>query len=275
MTRPRSATPRRLAPPSTVRGAPSTARSGPWTAKRARANRVRAAHERSDAHAERRLAERALAAQRATTGVLTRAGDAGEAMSGLLAGLGQAMDWRLGAWWSPDQDERALRCRAVWCRDGASAPEFELTSLELTLARGIGLPGRAWDTGQPHGRPISPLTRAFRDRLRPRGPACTPRCACRSSAGSTSTARSSSSARRPEAPIARRSRSSPRQPRRSVRSPACSTSAQRSSHNSTARDETRHDPRRLPMEVRRRARCARHWEPSGASQASRPTGATC
>jgi len=75
------------------------------------------------------------------TGVLTRAGDAGEAMSGLLAGLGQAMDWRLGAWWSPDQDERALRCRAVWCRDGASAPELELTSLELTPCAWHRAPG--------------------------------------------------------------------------------------------------------------------------------------
>lgn len=69
-------------------------------------------------------------------------------MRALLAALGEAMDWQLGAWWSRGDDE-LLRCRAVWHRDDR-AEEFENASMQLQFARGdVALPGRAWASGQP------------------------------------------------------------------------------------------------------------------------------
>jgi len=98
---------------------------------------------------ERRFAERLLRAQHAISSVFAEAHDTSEAISGLLAGLGEAMDWQLGAWWSPADGEEVLVCRAVWRCEAALAPEFEQASMELKLAREVGLAGRVWASGQP------------------------------------------------------------------------------------------------------------------------------
>ncbi len=98
---------------------------------------------------ERRSSQRLLRAQHAITSACAEAQSTREAMSGLLAGLGQAMNWQLGAWWSYEDDEQVLSCREVWRSDPALAPEFEQASLGLELARGVGLPGRVWASGEP------------------------------------------------------------------------------------------------------------------------------
>lgn len=93
------------------------------------------------------LSERLLRAQTAISRVFAQAQSSDEAMRELLAALGEAMGWQLGAWWSPTDDE-VLRCRSVWHRE-APAEEFEAFSLQLELARGVALPGRVWASGQP------------------------------------------------------------------------------------------------------------------------------
>ena len=98
---------------------------------------------------ERRFAERLLRAQHAISSVFAEAHNTHGAISGLLAGLGEAMDWQLGAWWSPADGEEILVCRAVWRREATLAPEFEQASMELELAREVGLAGRVWASGQP------------------------------------------------------------------------------------------------------------------------------
>lgn len=98
---------------------------------------------------ERKLSERLLRAQHAITRVFAEAQSTGEAMSGLLAELGDAMDWQLGAWWSHEEGAGVLRCRSVWRREPAVAPEFEQVSLDLQLSPGAGLPGRVWVSGEP------------------------------------------------------------------------------------------------------------------------------
>ncbi|HVF77463.1 MAG TPA: PAS domain S-box protein, partial [Solirubrobacteraceae bacterium] len=95
----------------------------------------------------RALSERLLRAQTAIARVFAQAQSSDEAMRELLAALGEAMGWQLGAWWSPTDDE-LLRCRSVWHRQ-APAEEFEAFSLQLELARGVALPGRVWASGQP------------------------------------------------------------------------------------------------------------------------------
>ncbi len=97
---------------------------------------------------ERQGSERLLRAQHAITSVFAEAQSTPEAMSRVLAGLGEAMEWQLGAWWSCTDDGTSLRCREVWSREPALAHEFERASLDLELVRGVGLPGRVWVSGE-------------------------------------------------------------------------------------------------------------------------------
>ena len=112
---------------------------------------VRDISDRRAAEAETRqsraLSERLLRSQDAISRVFAQAQSSEEAMRELLAALGQAMDWELGAWWARDDDE-LLRCRSVWHRE-TPALEFEALSRQLALARGIALPGRVWVSGRP------------------------------------------------------------------------------------------------------------------------------
>ncbi|MDQ3433397.1 MAG: PAS domain S-box protein, partial [Actinomycetota bacterium] len=98
---------------------------------------------------ERQFSQRLLRAQHAITSVFAGAQSTREAMSGVLAGLGEAMGWQLGAWWSYEDGAQVLGCWEVWRSDPALAPEFEQVSLGLELAPGVGLPGRVWASGKP------------------------------------------------------------------------------------------------------------------------------
>ena len=97
---------------------------------------------------QRRLSERLLRAQRAITRVFAQALSSDQAVGELLATLGEAMEWQLGAWWSRAESGEVLSCRSVW-RSEAAAIEFEQITLALELARGVALPGRVWASGQP------------------------------------------------------------------------------------------------------------------------------
>jgi diguanylate cyclase (GGDEF)-like protein/PAS domain S-box-containing protein len=97
----------------------------------------------------RSLAERLLGAQHAISGVFAQAQSSDEAMRGLLGALGEAMQWQLGAWWSPQDSTGLLRCRSVWRCDEAIAAQFEAATLKLELAPQAALPGRVWASGKP------------------------------------------------------------------------------------------------------------------------------
>ncbi|MDQ6775372.1 MAG: diguanylate cyclase [Actinomycetota bacterium] len=98
---------------------------------------------------ERRLAERLLRVQHAISSVFAEAQDPAAAMRALLAGVGEALDCQLAAWWALHARDRVLRCEALWRSDPAVAAEFERASLHLELRSGVGLPGRVWASGQP------------------------------------------------------------------------------------------------------------------------------
>ncbi len=98
---------------------------------------------------ERKLTERLLRAQAAVAQVFAEAHGSEEAMEQLLVGLGQAMGWRVGAWWAPADSGDVLRCRAFWRAEDGDALEFEALSRALPISRGVGLPGRVWASGEP------------------------------------------------------------------------------------------------------------------------------
>lgn len=94
-------------------------------------------------------AERRLAAEHAVVRILAGAGQLAAAAPDLLRAVGEHLGWDWGAIWTLDDATQLLRCDCVWARPGREVPEFERLSLELFLPRGLGLPGRVWETGEP------------------------------------------------------------------------------------------------------------------------------
>jgi PAS domain S-box-containing protein len=84
----------------------------------------------------------------AIAGALADAADADETYHRVLAEIGTAMDWELGAVWevSPVDD---LHCVALWQASPEDTSEFRTLTEHITFERGEGLPGRVWDSGEP------------------------------------------------------------------------------------------------------------------------------
>ena len=98
---------------------------------------------------ERKRAEQRLAAHHAVTMVLAEAQSFADASPQILQAICKNLDWEMGAIWKINQARNVLECAEVWQTPQARASAFESKSLELTLARGIGLPGRVWESGTP------------------------------------------------------------------------------------------------------------------------------
>src|SRR3954462_11635778 len=71
-----------------------------------------------------------------------------EVYEAALEAIGRAVDCGLGAAWELDPGTGDLRCVRTWSAGGA-ADEFQAVSESLTLAPGVGLPGRVLATGEP------------------------------------------------------------------------------------------------------------------------------
>jgi len=90
------------------------------------------------------LSEVELAVARA----LADAVNATEAYGRVLAEIGTALGWTLGAVWEVTHSGESLKCVALWQADEEDADEFIALSEWMTLTRGQGLPGRVWETGE-------------------------------------------------------------------------------------------------------------------------------
>ena len=66
----------------------------------------------------------------------------------LLEAIAPPLGRQVAQFWAIGDDER-LHCVAHWHEDGMEVPEFERASRELTLGRGQGSPGEAWELGHP------------------------------------------------------------------------------------------------------------------------------
>jgi signal transduction histidine kinase len=90
--------------------------------------------------------ERRLAAQFATTRVLTEADSLDQAASRILAIVGEQLDWDLGTFWRLDRGAQRLRCSALWLAPGRECAEFAEGTRKATFGSGEGPPGRVWTT---------------------------------------------------------------------------------------------------------------------------------
>jgi diguanylate cyclase (GGDEF)-like protein/PAS domain S-box-containing protein len=91
---------------------------------------------------------RRLTAQTAAASALVAADNIGEAAPKVLAAIGTALHWSVGAMWLVDEDSSELRCIEFW-RGHVSVPTFEAATRTTSFRPGIGLPGRVLQGGQP------------------------------------------------------------------------------------------------------------------------------
>lgn len=96
---------------------------------------------------DQRGAERGVAAHLAVSHALTAWQSLAGGAPRLLGDLAQALDFAFAMLWLPQGD--VLVPSLHWAAQPARTRRFESASRELRLTRGAGLPGRAWDRGEP------------------------------------------------------------------------------------------------------------------------------
>src|SRR5688500_6241947 len=93
-----------------------------------------------------------LATQQRVARELVRATTLEEAAPGVLAAIGEALGWDVAGVWELPPGGDALCFVAGWEARPGGAEEFWRLSRELRFKRGVPLPGRAWESGEPTWR---------------------------------------------------------------------------------------------------------------------------
>ncbi len=114
---------------------------------------------------ERRTLERHLQLQTEARLVLAESSTLDEVAPKLLKVVCDTLEWAFGAFWSVDRQARVLRCANIWKEPNPRFDEFSNKSKDMTFDRGIGLPGRVWESGIPAW-----VTDVVRDPNFPRAP---------------------------------------------------------------------------------------------------------
>lgn len=98
---------------------------------------------------EREHKERRLATHHSLTNVLAESSDLNQAAPLILEAICDNLGWDLGAIWVMDSAEPVLRCIKIWHSPHLNLEAFRDASQNITFARGVGLPGRVWKSGEP------------------------------------------------------------------------------------------------------------------------------
>ena len=67
----------------------------------------------------------------------------------MLAAVCESLGWDYGALWEVDRRGRTLHCVGTWHAPSLQVAEFVDSSRRTTFTRGVGLPGRVWESGRP------------------------------------------------------------------------------------------------------------------------------
>jgi signal transduction histidine kinase/CheY-like chemotaxis protein len=116
--------------------------------------------------AQRRRAERRLAAQFTATQVLAESPGPADAIAKILQAVGERLDLQVTVLWKVDADANVLRCAQLWHLPGPDVDTFAEVCRKSVFAGGVGLPGRVWEARAPAW--IADVTR---DSNFPRAPA--------------------------------------------------------------------------------------------------------
>jgi GAF domain-containing protein len=98
---------------------------------------------------ERENQDRRLQAQYHVTTILAESTSLAQASPHILEAICGSLGWAFGAIWHVDSQQEVLRCVEVWKPPSAPLEEFLAHSQGATRSRGIGLPGRVWEGGEP------------------------------------------------------------------------------------------------------------------------------
>ena len=98
--------------------------------------------------AERMRAEKELRLLQDVTLAVSEAEDLHTALAVVLRQVCESTGWLLGQAWMPGETGR-LECVPAWHGNAAGLERFRKTSLDMTFARGSGLPGRVWESKKP------------------------------------------------------------------------------------------------------------------------------
>jgi len=98
---------------------------------------------------ERKTSDRRRAAAYAVGQVLGDAADLTQAAPLLLQGICENLEWPIAAVWTVDQENQRMRCLDIFTTGVREVSSFVEASRSLSVAPGIGLPGRVWAGGGP------------------------------------------------------------------------------------------------------------------------------
>lgn len=98
---------------------------------------------------QRKRAEEEVHLLRDVTVAAANADNVDDALQGALQKICEHAGWTFAQAWLPDLTGRSLLCHAVYHRPADELRAFHAANRNLRLAKGAGLPGRVWDTGEP------------------------------------------------------------------------------------------------------------------------------
>jgi len=98
---------------------------------------------------EQKRAEQRLRVQHAITRVVAEATTLKEAASLILESICEPLGWSLGILWIVDRQAKILRCMDSWASPKADVGSFQKASEQWTFSKGVGLPGRVWESRSP------------------------------------------------------------------------------------------------------------------------------
>ena len=98
---------------------------------------------------DRKRSERRLACQYAVASLLAEARNLAEATPRIMEAVCRGLGWDLGVLWQVDSELDVLRYVTMWPPGSVIDQPFETQTRRMTFGRGVGLPGRVWDTCKP------------------------------------------------------------------------------------------------------------------------------
>ena len=98
---------------------------------------------------ERRRTEGRLALQYAVTRILSESLEVAESVLNILRTACDTLDWEVGVLWKVDAPAAVLRCVEICHANSKAIPEFDQISRNIAFKKGVGLPGRIWESGKP------------------------------------------------------------------------------------------------------------------------------
>ena len=97
---------------------------------------------------ERRRTESRLALQYAVTRILSESTDVHTGARSILRAACETLDWEVGVLWKVDSQEGVLRSLDICHAGSMETPEFDQASQTYVFKKGMGLPGRIWESGE-------------------------------------------------------------------------------------------------------------------------------